>query len=579
MKYLKVFVLYLMLLCGPLAAQSISVASFSLLENDLTANTDGTIVYDQNGEKCALIKVETTQMGFTFDVGSLGVTKTEQHTAEIWVYVPAGVKRISIAHQQLGRLNDYDLGMTLQRSKTYRLKLTTGTVTTVVEEAVTSQFLLFQVNPSNAVVLVNEEPWTVNDGVARKYVPFGTYSYRVMAQDYFQESGRVTVNDPSQKQVVNVNLKPNFAQVTIQVDNQAEIWVNGEHKGRGSWTGNLGEGEYLMEARLEGHRSSTARKTIKIEQGAQTITLTAPTPIYGKLMVSTLPDMADIYIDDRKVGETPQMLNQVLIGSHKVTIKKSGYKDLTQTVNITEGQTASVEGSLEKGLDVQSFTANGVTFTMISVKEGTFQMGATSEQKNPYGDEKPVHPVTLSDYSIGETEVTQALWEAVMGSNPSSNKGDNLPVENISWDDCQLFIQELNSLTGANFRLPTEAEWEYAARGGNKSRKIQYAGSSNIDDVAWYYANSGSKTHAVKTKQPNELGLYDMSGNVWEWCQDGYGSYSSSSQKNPKGLSSGSRRLSRGGSWRGYGRDCRTAVRGSIEHSGRFNDIGLRLAL
>ena len=206
-------------------------------------------------------------------------------------------------------------------------------------------------------------------------------------------------------------------------------------------------------------------------------------------------------------------------------------------------------------------------------------MGATSEQGNDVGDdEKPVHSVTLSGYYIGKTEVTQALWKAVMGSNPSHFEGDDLPVEKVSWDDCQTFISKLNALTGKNFRLPTEAEWELAARGGNQSRHTQYSGSSRIDDVAWYLYNSGYKTHPVKTKQPNELGIYDMTGNVEEWCQDWYGSYSSYSQTNPTGASSGSYRVFRGGWWIGT-RECRSANRGYGEPERSGNFLGLRLVL
>ncbi len=227
-----------------------------------------------------------------------------------------------------------------------------------------------------------------------------------------------------------------------------------------------------------------------------------------------------------------------------------------------------------------TFTVNGVSFEMVAVKGGTFTMGCTGEQGGDcYDDESPAHSVTLSDYYIGKFEVTQKLWKAVMGSNPSSFKGDDLPVEQVSWNDCKEFIGRLNQLTGANFRLPTEAEWEYAAKGGANSRGYKYSGSNSIDDVAWYLTIYDFGTKPVGTKSPNELGIYDMSGNVFEWCEDWYGGYSEDSQINPEGPSSGSCRVQRGGSWGSNARYCRVSNR-SYEYPGnRFSDYGFRLAL
>lgn len=227
-----------------------------------------------------------------------------------------------------------------------------------------------------------------------------------------------------------------------------------------------------------------------------------------------------------------------------------------------------------------TFTVNGVTFDMIPVEGGTFTMGATAEQGSDAWDiEEPTHEVTLSSYAIGKCEVTQALWKAVMGNNPSHFKGDNLPVECVSWNDCQDFIKKLNSLTGKNFRLPTEAEWEFAARGGMKSKGYKYSGSDSLDEVAWCATNSNRQTHPVGAKKPNELGIYDMSGNVWEWCGDLYNNYSSTTAANPTGPVVGYYRVRRGGCWYDGARYCRVSYRDDETPCYGHNFLGLRLVL
>ena len=218
---------------------------------------------------------------------------------------------------------------------------------------------------------------------------------------------------------------------------------------------------------------------------------------------------------------------------------------------------------------------------MVYVAGGTFTMGASDSEPEVVSGEKLAHSVTLSSYYIGKYEVTQKQWVEIMGSNPSNFKGDNLPVENVSWDDIQEFIRKLNARTGKNYRLPTEAEWKFAARGGNSSRGYKYSGSDNLDAVAWYYGNSGNKTHAVGTKSPNELGIYDMTGNVSEWCQDWYGEnyYSHSPSSNPQGPSSGSGRVLGCGSWLSDARSSRVSCRGSAAPDFRYGDHGFRLVL
>lgn len=223
----------------------------------------------------------------------------------------------------------------------------------------------------------------------------------------------------------------------------------------------------------------------------------------------------------------------------------------------------------------------GIYNNMVLVEGGTFYMGATSEQgSDVYSSEEPAHSVTLSSYRIGRYEVTQREWQAVMGSNPSYFKGDlDCPVEHVDYADCLTFISKLNNLTGKHYRLPTEAEWEFAARGGTRSQGYKYSGSNSLSSVAWYLDNSSRRTHRVGSLSSNELGLYDMSGNVREWCADWYGSYSSNGQTNPTGPTSGYRRVRRGGGWSYSARFCRVSYRIDYVPSDRYNYIGLRLAL
>ena len=288
--------------------------------------------------------------------------------------------------------------------------------------------------------------------------------------------------------------------------------------------------------------------------------------------------VGDVYCSTdggRTWGEPLKQVNgdvnkQVQAGSHRIVLDVLSEREKLAGANIC----FKVEANSGR------FTVNGVSFDMVRVEGGTFRMGATSEQEDEaYSNEKPVHSVTLSSYYIGKTEVTQALWQAVMGSNPSNFKGSNLPVECVSWNDCQEFIKKLNRLTGRNFRLPTEAEWEFACRGGNNSCGYKYSGSNKLGSVAWYIGNSGGKTHPVGTKAPNELGIYDMSGNVWEWCSDWYADYTSYSQTNPTGPQSGSYRVIRGGCWSNGARGCRSSIRTDNYPTIRYFGLGLRLAL
>ena len=258
---------------------------------------------------------------------------------------------------------------------------------------------------------------------------------------------------------------------------------------------------------------------------------------------------------------------------------------------VREKSNANVEAPLvrETADDGQDKYRNLIP--MLYVQGGSFEMGATSEQSGAYDDEYPVHNVTVGSFYMGKYEVTQAQWEAVMGTTLRQQRdkvdsswslygiGGNYPMYYVSYEEAQAFCRKLSELTGRTYRLPTEAEWEYAARGGNKSKVYKYSGSNNIEEVAWYSGNSGNTTHVVGSKKANELGLHDMSGNVCEWCSDWYGDYSTLSQHNPKGASSGNYRVYRGGSWYGSASDCRVSYRSRNTPSSRYYYVGFRVIL
>jgi formylglycine-generating enzyme required for sulfatase activity len=294
----------------------------------------------------------------------------------------------------------------------------------------------------------------------------------------------------------------------------------------------------------------------------------------GSIAFTSEPSGADLYINGTYKGRTPYTASDLPAGSYTYELRKEGYETLSASAGVDAGKTAQVYKLLSSSL-------KAIEPEMVFVEGGTFKMGCTSEQGGDcYDDEKPTRRVTVSSFQMGKYEVTQAQWRAVMGSNPSHFSGcDNCPVEQVSWNDIQDFIGKLNAQTGKKYRLPTEAEWEYAARGGNKSKGYKYAGGNDIGSVAWYSSNSSSKTHAVGQKQANELGIYDMSGNVWEWCEDWYGDYSSSRQTNPKGPQNGSGRVLRGGSWPSGAKYCRVSGRNNPYPVSRGSNSGFRLVL
>lgn len=253
----------------------------------------------------------------------------------------------------------------------------------------------------------------------------------------------------------------------------------------------------------------------------------------------------------------------------RLNMHKRLWSGLTSGNQATEVKTTNLPVQIKELVD-----------NMIEVEGGTFIMGCTPEQsEEAFSDEKPPHKVTLSTFYIGRYPVTQEQWKAVMGSNPSYFQGERHPVEQVNWMDCQDFVDKLSEMTGLKFRLPTEAEWEYAARGGKKGRGYKYSGGDLLSEVAWYNENSCSTSHEVGEKAPNELGLYDMSGNVWEWVQDWKDDFTEDEQSNPTGPEDGEERICRGGGWNREHDRCRVSYRGDDQPDLRYRSLGLRVVM
>lgn len=419
-----IFLLNLLFLSISVLGQNLSVSSFKLLDTDLTANTAGTMEMDQNGETATLIKVVTTQTGFTFDGGALGIVKTVQKPSEIWVYVPRGLKKISISHPQLGIIRDYYFPVAIEAARTYEMILVSGEVQTVIKQTSDSQYIVIKVTPSNAIVELNNEILPTSEGVAQKFVKLGTYDYRVQAKDYHTTAGKVTIDDPNNKKLLDINLKPAFgwieipaneeyngaqvyidneligtspiksknissgthslkiakalyqtyeesvivednkttfitpklvadySNVTLLVDNDAEIYVNEEYKGAGMWTGNLGSGLYIFEAKKKNHRSTKATHEINSLQKQLRINLEAPTPIYGKLNITSTPTISDVIFDGKPVGQTPLFIPDCLIGEHQIEIKHSGYQNYNSTLIVKENENNNIDAILNEYIPV-----------------------------------------------------------------------------------------------------------------------------------------------------------------------------------------------------------------------------------
>jgi formylglycine-generating enzyme required for sulfatase activity len=452
---------------------------------------------------------------------------------------------------------------------------------------------------------------------------------------YRSQERRVDVTANS-NQTVNFEMIQSFATLTVNTTRDAKIYVDGAIKGTTTWSGRVAEGVRHVKVEKDGFLPREHQVTI-VRNRDVVIDLMLRQKT-GTIEVITDPPQAMISLDGRMHGLSPKTITDLPFGTYTLTIEKPEYTNVIMRILVNDVKTQKIEVTLLSGkeitissnvvgakvfinqklegttplslwlkygthvvklekddativetIDVSHSGKKEFVFTlsstfdpfanqMVFVKGGSFRMGDTFGDGNK--EEKPVHPVTVNDFYISKFEVTQQQWQLIMGDNPSHFKNcPNCPVERISWFEVQDFLVKLNELTGKNYRLPSEAEWEYAAKGGSQGKGFKYSGRNNINFVSWYSGNSGNKTNPVGLKEPNELGIYDMSGNVWEWVNDWFGFYTDSPKNNPIGPDSGDFKIVKGGSWFGYIGGSRVACRGSDDPSNKRSYIGFRIAL
>lgn len=540
-KIMKAFTFFVLLLFSiSVCSQELHVKSFGIAESDLSAQIQSR--KDLNDKNCALVKVGIGLQGVQFEGNVVG--QVVNNVGEYWVYMPQGSRMLKVKHPYyppiIVTFANYSMEK-LESNRTYELMLT---VSGGIQSSQT-QTLTIKYTPIEATVLVDNKRIKGSDGVAMANFPIGQHSFVVFCDGYESEEGMVKLkaSAPSNLQITLSKEAKTALASTMGKEATNQNSVNSQNV---KFFGKVVDvnGEPIIGAAIK--ENGTDNWAITDMEGNFFIDAKSPTVTITVLYVGW---------QSKQVELTAGHKEQITLIENK--------KKESETAN-------SISIPVKDGINIE----------MIKVEAGTFMMGATKEVKGPYKIELPAHEVLLTeDYYIGKYEVTQALWNVVMDSKYSTNDGDLLPKNYVSWNDCQEFIEKLNKITGLKFRLPTEAEWEYAARGGKKSKRYLYSGSNNVLDVAWYDGNSSNKRHPVGTKQANELGIFDMGGNVSEWCQDLWGQYQNDSQINPLGSSAGTKHVLRGGNYFFDIRICYLSYRMFAESNYKDAFNGFRLAL
>lgn len=511
-------------------AQELTVTDFRPTINPMTVDMQRR---DANNSICAIVKVELPVAGATFSGNVVG--DTPLRTSEYWVYMTPGTKMLQVkcpGHYPL-MVDFRQLGCDALREKTiYTLRLKPDASVAAngsVAADPGANYLVLDITPkTGAQVKIDNQLQTVKNGSVRAYLKYGKHTYSVEADGYVPVTGTAEITAQG-KVVRTIVLESAMSQLTVTGQTPGcRIFVNDEEKGTGSWTGSLPAGFYKVELRKEGYKP--AIETVELAQSDnKTLTVPPLRQLFGILNVDCDPVGATISIDCKNVGTTPDRFTGIPVGEHEVMIAKTGYTPLVEKVKVSDGAESRITGSLKlasyesAGASTSAtviangnnltFNVNGVPLEMIFV-EG----GETSIRGGWVNGKYRKLEALLSDYFLGKYEVTNELWNAVMGLKPAAEQDSKLPVTGKTYDEIISFIRRLNKITGQDFILPSHAQWDYAAQGGKLSKGYKYAGSDSISEVAWYKHNKMDSLmlHSVGCLKPNELGFYDMTGNAGE---------------------------------------------------------------